>query len=58
MPNVSCIIYATQCQYFDFKLRRYYRKIYCERGAYESIEDGSLSYFISRENDEKNDSCI
>ena len=45
--NASCIIYATQCQNFDFKLRRDHRKNFLlYRRAYESVDDGSLSYDI------------
>ena len=47
--NASCIIYATRCQNFDFKLRRDHRKkISYERRSYESVDDGSLSQVISR----------
>ena len=39
----SCIIYATQCQNFGFKLRRDHGKNSYECRAYESVDDGSLS---------------
>ena len=41
--NASCIIYATNCQKFDFKLRRDHQKISYERHAYESVNYGSIS---------------
>ena len=47
---------ATQCQTFDFKLRRDHqkKKKLDEHSAYESVDDGSTSWVKFRKDMEKN----
>ena len=51
----------TQFHNFDIKLRIDHRKKFCERRAYESVDDGSLSWVISgkaMQKKKKKNSCI
>ena len=48
--NAFCIRYATRCQNFNLKLRIDHRKFLDEHRAYESVDDWSLSYVTSQQN--------